>query len=44
VTILFPCTRTRVKGILRLGFVLDGETEIGGEHFLPYRLRARPGD
>lgn len=45
VTILFPPTRTRVRGILRLGFQPDGEVEIGGERFLRYRLlrdRAAP--
>jgi [ribosomal protein S5]-alanine N-acetyltransferase len=40
VTVLFPLTRTRVKGLLRLGFKLDGELEIQGERFLLYRLRA----
>lgn len=40
VTILFPPTRTRVKGILRLGFQPDGEVEIGGERFIRYRLYA----
>ena len=40
VTVLFPPTRTRVKGVLRLGFKLDGELEIQGERFLRYRLRA----
>jgi RimJ/RimL family protein N-acetyltransferase len=40
VTILFPPTRTRVKGILRLGFVLDGEVDVDGEHFIRYRLVA----
>lgn len=39
VTILFPPSRTRVKGILRLGFQPDGEVEIGGERFIRYRLR-----
>ena len=39
VTILFPPTRTRVKGVLRLGFQPDGEMEIGGERFIRYRLR-----
>jgi [ribosomal protein S5]-alanine N-acetyltransferase len=42
VTILLPPTRTRVKGILRLGFQLDGEMEVGGELFIRYRLKA-PG-
>jgi len=39
-TILLPPTRTRVKGILRLGFQLDGEVEIEGERFIRYRLFA----
>lgn len=38
VTILFPPSRTRIKGILRLGFRPDGEVEIGGERFIRYRL------
>lgn len=40
VTILFPPTWTRIKGILRLGFKPDGEVEIGGEKFIRYRLYA----
>lgn len=40
VIVLFPPTRTRVKGLLRLGFKLDGELEIQGERFLRYRLHA----
>jgi [ribosomal protein S5]-alanine N-acetyltransferase len=40
VTILFPPTRTRVKGILRLGFKPDGEVKISGERFIRYRLHA----
>lgn len=40
VTILFPPTRTRVRGILRLGFKPDGEVEISGERFIRYRLSA----
>jgi RimJ/RimL family protein N-acetyltransferase len=40
VTILFPPTRTRVKGILRLGFIVDGEVEVDGERFIRYRLFA----
>lgn len=43
VTILFPPSRTRVKGILRLGFQPDGEVEIGGERFIRYRLRRPAG-
>ena len=42
VTILFPPTRTRVKAILRLGFKVDGEVEVGGERFIRYRLLAAP--
>ncbi|HEX6292055.1 MAG TPA: GNAT family N-acetyltransferase [Herpetosiphonaceae bacterium] len=38
VTILFPPSRTRVKGILRLGFMPDGEVMLGGERFIRYRL------
>ena len=38
VTILFPPSRTRIKGILRLGFQPDGDVEIGGERFIRYRL------
>lgn len=40
VTILFPPSRTRVKGILRLGFQPDGELELYGERFIRYRLYA----
>lgn len=38
VTVLFPPTRTRIKGLLRLGFKPDGELEIEGERFIRYRL------
>jgi RimJ/RimL family protein N-acetyltransferase len=40
VTALLPPSRTNVRGMLRLGFEPDGETEIGGERFIRYRLRA----
>jgi RimJ/RimL family protein N-acetyltransferase len=40
VTILFPPSRTRIKGILKLGFQPDGEVEIGGERFIRHRLYA----
>lgn len=43
VTILFPPTRTRVKGILKLGFQPDGELELYGERFIRYRLNASTG-
>ncbi|HEH9399728.1 TPA: hypothetical protein SIA35_001720 [Aeromonas sobria] len=38
VTILLPPTRTRVKGVLRQGFKLEGDITIGGERFIRYRL------
>lgn len=38
VTVLFPPTRTRIKGLLRLGFREDSELEIGNERFIRYRL------
>lgn len=38
VTILLPPTRTRIKGVLRLGFVPDGEITMGDERFLRFRL------
>jgi [ribosomal protein S5]-alanine N-acetyltransferase len=38
VTALLP--PTRAEGLTRLGFESDGETEIGGERFLRYRLLA----
>ncbi len=41
VVIFFPPTRTRVRGILRLGFEPEGEVELYGERFIRYRLRAR---
>lgn len=40
VTILFPPSRTRVKAVLRLGFIPDGELAVGGERFIRYRLDA----
>lgn len=42
VTVLLPPIRTRVKGILRLGFQLDGEVELSGKRFIRYRLLAPP--
>jgi RimJ/RimL family protein N-acetyltransferase len=38
VVVLFPPTRTRVKGLLRLGFEKDGELEVNGERFIRYKL------
>lgn len=37
VTVLFPPTRTRIKGLLRLGFVEDGEFNIENGQFIRYR-------
>lgn len=42
ITIMLPPSRTRVHGILRLGFRPDGEAAIKGQRFIRYRLRA-PG-
>jgi RimJ/RimL family protein N-acetyltransferase len=38
VVVLFPPSRTRIKGLLRLGFKQDGELELDGERFIRYRL------
>lgn len=38
ITVLLPPSRTRVKGLFRLGFVRDGEVELKGERFLRFRL------
>ena len=43
VTILLPPTRTRVSGVLQLGFRADGEVELDGERFIRYRLNAPVG-
>src|SRR5215217_8630983 len=40
VTALLPRSRVSFRGLMRLGFEPDGETEIGGERFIRYRLRA----
>ena len=40
---LLPPSRTRVAGILRLGFQQDGEVVLGDERFIRYRL-TRPPD
>lgn len=40
VTILFPPSRTRIKGILKLGFQEDGEVMYGDQRFIRYRLWA----
>tara|TARA_B100000609_G_scaffold105849_1_gene84041 strand:- start:148 stop:636 length:489 start_codon:yes stop_codon:yes gene_type:complete len=38
VIVLFPPTRTRIKGLLRLGFKEDKVLEVGNERFIRYRL------
>ena len=37
---LLPPSRTRISGVLKLGFRPDGELTIGGERFIRYRLAA----
>jgi len=39
VVVLFPPTRTRIKGLLGLGFKEDKILEIGKEQFIRYRLK-----
>ena len=40
ITILLPPSRTRIKGIFRLGFQPDGEVDIEGARFQRFRLHA----
>lgn len=40
VIILFPPSRTKIKAIFKLGFVIDGEYEYLGEKYIRYRLYA----
>lgn len=40
VVIFFPPSRTRVRGLQRLGFVQDGEMVFGNERFIRYRLHS----
>lgn len=37
VTVLFPNTRVRIKGLLRLGFKEDGKVKIGDQQFMRFR-------
>jgi ribosomal-protein-alanine N-acetyltransferase len=37
---LLPPSRTRISGVLKLGFRPDGEMTIAGERFIRYRLAA----
>jgi ribosomal-protein-alanine N-acetyltransferase len=43
VTVLLPPSRTRVRGLARLGFTEDGELEVAGQRFLRYRLKKTVG-
>lgn len=38
VTTLLPPTRTRVRGLTRLGFIPAGTLDVGGQMFVRYRL------
>ncbi|MER3376283.1 MAG: GNAT family N-acetyltransferase [Allomuricauda sp.] len=38
-TVLFPPTRTRVQGLLKLGFQENGVVLVGNEKFIRYSLR-----
>lgn len=42
ITALLPPSRTRIKGMMKLGFVQEGEKILDGERFLSFRL-FRPG-
>lgn len=39
VTVLFPPSRTRIQGLLRLGFKKESVLKIDGKHFIKYRLK-----
>lgn len=41
ITLLLPASRTRWRGVHRLGFVADGSVELQGEAFRRFRLDAR---
>lgn len=38
VSVLFPPTRTRVKGLLKLGFTQEDELEVDGKTYIRYAL------
>ncbi|MEQ6117983.1 GNAT family N-acetyltransferase [Reichenbachiella sp. MALMAid0571] len=38
VTVLFPPSRTRINGLIRLGFKMDDELEIGNTRFIRFRI------
>lgn len=37
VSILLPPSRTRIRGLVRIGFAFDGELEYDGQRFLKFR-------
>lgn len=41
ITVLFPNTRVRIKGLLRLGFIEDGNVKIGEQQFVRFRKQKR---
>lgn len=44
IQVLFPPTRTRIKGLLRLGFVKDKEIKYGQEIFIRYVLDSQKSE
>ena len=38
VTVLFPESRTKIRGLLRLGFLEEGKVDVNGVTFIRYRL------
>lgn len=38
ITVLFPPSRTRIKGLLKLGFKRETETMIGDQQFIRFRI------
>ena len=42
ITVLLPPSRTRIKGLLSLGFRRDGKKKVGNKIFLKYRLSTTP--
>ena len=44
ITILLPPTRTKIRGLARIGYEPDGEVAHEGNRFLKFRLRRRQMD
>lgn len=38
ITVLFPTSRTRIKGLLKIGFEKETEVIIGNQQFIRYRI------